>query len=195
MEENIIVNDENLDAVKDNFTPPGTKDNENPSAEGTEDTVTLTKDELSKKIQSAEDKVRGKLSKQIRDLETKVKELTPVEKTQAEIDLEERIARLEVSEKEVASQKRRLDIQEQLSSKGLDEALVDYIKDDVDVDALSAIIESMAKVNNKNNGFIPNEHGSDDSITPEEYKKMSYSEKKAFMEKHPEAYRRLKKKI
>lgn len=197
MEENIIVNDEKLDAIKDNFTPPGAEDTDTkPSTEteGTEETVTLTKDELSKKIQSAEDKVRGKLSKQIRDLEAKVKELSPVEKTQAEIDLENRIVALEASEKAVADRERKVAVQEKLSASGLDKALVDYIKDDADVDALSNIVDEIVKSRMKLSGYVPGDHGSDDKITPEEFAKMSYSQKAEFSQKHPEAYKRLRAK-
>lgn len=156
------------------------------------ETVTMSKTDYDKAIQSAEDKVRGKMSKQIRDLEAKVKELSPVEKTQAEIDLENRIAALEESERAVADRERKIAVQEQLSAKGLDKALADYIKDDVDVDALSGIVDEIVKSRMKSNGFIPGDHGSDDKITPEEFAKMTYSQKADFAEKHPEAYKRLK---
>lgn len=156
------------------------------------ETVTMSKTDYDKAIQSAEDKVRGKMSKQIRDLEAKVKELSPVEKTQAEIDLENRIAALEESERAVADRERKIAVQEQLSAKGLDKALADYIKDDVDVDALYGIVDEIVKSRMKSNGFIPGDHGSDDKITPEEFAKMTYSQKADFAEKHPEAYKRLK---
>ena len=50
------------------------------------DTVTMSKTDYDKAIQSAEDKIRGHHSKEINDLKDKIKELTPVEKSQAEID-------------------------------------------------------------------------------------------------------------
>lgn len=188
----IIKNDENLDAIKDNLTPPGAKENEDkkPDTKGTEETVTLTKDELSKKIQSAEDKVRGKLSKQIRDLEARVKELSPVEKSQAEIDLENRIAALEASEKAVADRERKIATQERLSASGLDKTLVDYIKDDADIDALSNIVDEIVKSRMKSSGYIPMDHDSEGKVTKEEFSKMSYSQKVEYSQKHPESYKR-----
>ena len=62
----------------------------------------MFKTEYDKAIQSAEDKVRGKMSKTIKELEKKVSELSPVEKTPEQIDLENRLAALEAKEKAVA---------------------------------------------------------------------------------------------
>ena len=42
----------------------------------------------------------------------------------------------------------------------------------------------------KSSGYVPGEHTSDDKITPEDFKKMTYSEKVNFSQAHPEAYKR-----
>lgn len=159
--------------------------------EGTEKVVTMSQADFDKAIQSAEDRVRGKMSKTIKELQEKVKELTPVEKTQDQIDLENRIAALEQSEREVADQKRKLDMQEQLAGKGIDKAMVDYIKDDVDVEAFSALVDTIVKSRVKSNGYVPGDHSSDEKITPEDFKKMNYTEKAALYREHPETYKRL----
>ncbi len=65
----------------------------------TEETITLTQTELNKRIQSETDKIRTKYSSDIKALEAKIKELTPVEKSDAEIDFEKRLAALEAKEK------------------------------------------------------------------------------------------------
>lgn len=192
MDENTIVNDENLDAIKDTKTPPGAKAKTDSKVDGKDDkSVTYTEDEVAKKVQSAEDKLRTKYSKEIKDLQDQIKKLSPVEKTQAEIDIENRLAALEASEKAVADRERKIAVQEKLSGSGLDKALADYLKDDVDVDALSAIVENIVKSRMKNNGYVPNEHGSDEKITPEDFKKMTYSQKVEYSQKHPESYKRL----
>lgn len=157
----------------------------------TEDSVTMSKADFDKAIQSAEDKLRGKYSKEIKELKDKIQELTPVQKSQAEIDLENRIAALEESERNIAAQKRRLDVQENLSNKGVDKALVDYLKDDADVDALVNIIDGIVKSRMKSNGYVPTEHSSDEKVTPEEFKKMTYSQKLELSERSPELFRRL----
>nr|UVM94602.1 MAG: protein of unknown function DUF4355 [Bacteriophage sp.]UVX80441.1 MAG: protein of unknown function DUF4355 [Bacteriophage sp.]DAX12440.1 MAG TPA: protein of unknown function (DUF4355) [Caudoviricetes sp.] len=157
----------------------------------TEDSVTMSKADFDKAIQSAEDKLRGKYSKEIKELKDKIQELTPVQKSQAEIDLENRIAALEESERNIAAQKRRLDVQENLSNKGVDKALVDYLKDDADVDALVNIIDGIVKSRMKSNGYVPTEHSSDEKVTPEEFKKMTYSQKLELSERSPELFKRL----
>lgn len=172
-------------------TEVDTTTNTDVNTENNADTVTMSKADYNKAIQSAEDRVRGKYSKEINDLKAKVQELSPVEKSQAEIELENRIAALEESERNIAEQKRKLDFQENLSNKGLDKSLVDFLKDDTDVDALVSVIDEIVKSRMKSNGYVPTEHSSDDKVTPEEYKKMSYSEKVALSEKSPELFKRL----
>ncbi len=156
-----------------------------------QETVTMSKEVYNKAIQSAEDKVRGKMAKEIRDLQAKIKELTPIEKTQAEIDVENRLAALEASEKAVAERERKIALQEKLSANGIDKSLADYIKDGADVDKLSALVNSMVKSGMKANGYVPSDHSSDDKVTPEEFKKWSYSKKEKFAQEHPESYKRL----
>ena len=179
------VDTEVKDGVQDNNSDTTTKDGEST------DTVTMSKADYDKAIQSAEDKVRGKLSKEINTLKEKIKELSPVEKSQAEIDLENRIAALEESERQVQEQKRKLEIQELLSGKNLDKSLVDFLKDDADVEALSNIIDEIVKSRMKSNSYVPGDHTSDDKVTPEEFKKMSYSQKLELSEKSPELFKRL----
>lgn len=162
--------------------------------ETTQETVTMSKVDYDKAIQSAEDKVRGKMAKEIRDLQSKIKELSPVEKTQAEIDVENRLAALEASEKAVAERERKIAVQEKLSANGLDKTLADYIKDDADVDKLSTLVEDIVKSRMKANGYVPSDHNSDDKVTPEEFAKWTYSKKAEFAQKHPESYARLRSK-
>lgn len=156
-----------------------------------ENSVTMSKADFDKAIQSAEDKLRGKYSKEIKELKDKIQELTPVQKSQAEIDLENRIAALEESERNVTAQKKRLDVQENLSNKGMDKALVDYLKDDADVDALVNIIDGIVKSRMKSNSYVPTEHSSDEKVTPEEFKQMTYSQKLELSERSPELFKRL----
>lgn len=160
--------------------------------DATQETVTMSKSDYDKAIQSAEDRVRGKYSKQLKDLEAKVKELSPVEKTQAEIDVENRLAALEASEKAVAERERKIAVQEKLSANGLDKTLADFLKDDTDVDKLSTLVDDIVKSKMKSNGYVPNDHSSDDKVAPEEFAKWTYSQKAEFAEKHPESYARLR---
>lgn len=154
--------------------------------------VTYTEDELAKKIKSAEDELHKKYSKQIEDLEAQIKKLSPVEKSEAEIALEKRIAALEKSEKDIADRERKIAVQEKLSANGLDKGLADYLKDNVDVDKLSSLVDGIVKTRMKENGYKPVDHSSDDAVTPEEFNKWPYSKKAEYAERHPESYKRLR---
>lgn len=157
------------------------------------ETVTMSKTDYDKAIQSAEDKIRGHYSKEIKDLKEKIKELTPVEKSQAEIDLENRIAALEESERNVAAQKKRLEFQENLTNKGLDKSLMDFLKEDTDVDALVSVVDSIVKSRMKSTGYVPTSHDSDDLVSQEEFNKMSYDKRVELYKKNPTLYERLTK--
>lgn len=191
METNNVETEVNVNTeVKDGVSGVDTTTGENVDTKEAE-TVTLSKADYDKRIQSAEDRVRGHYSKEIKDLKDRIKELTPVEKSQAEIDLENRIAALEESERNVAAQKRRLEFQENLTNKGLDKGLVDFLRDDADVDALVSVLDEIVKSRMKSKGYVPTNHDSDDKITPEEFKKMSYTQKLSVMQNQPELYKRL----
>lgn len=195
MEENTVNNDSSLDSVKDTKTQSeGRKKTESEKGK-TDDKntpVTYTEDEVTKKIQKAEDELHKKYSKQIEDLEAQIKKLSPAEKSEAELELEKRIAALEASEKDIADRERKIAVQEKLSANGLDKGLADYLKDDADIDALSSLVDGIIKGRMKENGYKPVDHSSDDKVTPEEFAKWPYSKKAEFAERHPEAYKRLR---
>ncbi len=158
----------------------------------TTENITMSKADYEKAIQDAKDKVKEELSKEIQELEAKVKELSPIEKTQAELDIEKRLAALEASEKALANKENKIKIQEDLFAKGLDKKLVDYIKSDADIEKLSTILDDIVKLRIKSKGYTPSEHSSDDKMTLEEFNKMTYSQKAEFTQKFPEAYKRLR---
>lgn len=195
MEENKVKNDSSLDSVKDTKTQSeGRKKTESEKGK-TDDKntpVTYTEDEVAKKIQKAEDELHKKYSKQIEDLEAQIKKLSPAEKSEAELELEKRIAALEASEKDIADREKKIAVQEKLSANGLDKGLADYLKDDADIDALSSLVDGIIKGRMKENGYKPVDHSSDDKVTPEEFAKWPYSKKAEFAERHPEAYKRLR---
>lgn len=191
MEDN--KNNEDLNAGKDSKPEDKKKtDSKADKPEDKETPVTYTEDEVTKKIQKAEDELHKKYSKQIEDLEAQIKKLSPAEKSEAELELEKRIAALEASEKDIADRERKIAVQEKLSANGLDKGLADYLKDDADIDALSSLVDGIIKGRMKENGYKPVDHSSDDKVTPEEFAKWPYSKKAEFAERHPEAYKRLR---
>ena len=163
----------------------GTDDNKEP--------VTYTEDEVTKKIQSAEDKLRTKYSKEIKELKAKIEELSPT-KTEAELEIERRLADLEKSQAEVNAQKQFLELQNTLKSKGIDEKIATYLKDGVDVEEFATTFNSILSEKAKGKGFVPTEHPKGDNITVEEFRKMSYNELAELYTKNPTLYEKLSKK-
>ena len=144
-----------------------------------EESITMSKSDFDKSIQSAEDKLRTKYSKQIKEMEEKITALTPKEKSENELALEKRLAEVETKEK-------RLNLIDTLVSKNIDKGLVDFLKDDADIDSFEKVISSM--VNNRlvASGYRPQNHQNNESISVDKWRKMSYSEKTKFYEANPE---------
>lgn len=84
-----------------------------------EETISMSKSDFDKSIQSAEDKLRTKYSKQIKEMEEKITALTPKEKSENELALEKRLAEIESKEK-------RLNLIDTLVSKNIDKGMVDF---------------------------------------------------------------------
>ena len=140
-----------------------------------EETVTMSKTDYAKAIQSAEDKLRTSYSAKIKDLESKL----PHEKSDAEKDYEQRLAALEAKEKKMA-------LQESLANKKLDNSFADYLKDDVDIDKFGTVIDNLVNTRLAQTGFKPTGHTDNVGISKEQWAKMSYSEKQEFYNSNPE---------
>ncbi len=150
--------------------------------------ITLTADELAKRIQSETDKVRTKYSKEIKELKAKIEELTPEQKSQTEIDLENRLKALEEKERKIA-------INESLTAQGLSTEFSSYLKDDTNIDTFSkffkGIIDNEVSKRVKNDNYKPGDHKSGDSITKEEFAKMGYGERVKLFNENPDLYKYL----
>lgn len=182
MEENTNIVDNAETEVKDNTT-------DSKAGEGA--TATFTQEDVDKKVQSECDKLRTSYSKQIKDLQEQIKKLSPVEKSESEIAIENRLAELEKAQAEVNAQKAFLSLQDTLQSKGIDKTLATFLKADVDVDAFVTAFNNAMKEVTKDKGYVPDSHNAGDKITAEDWGKMKYSEKVEIMNKSPELYKRL----
>ena len=140
-----------------------------------EETVTMTKTDYDKAIQSAEDKLRTTYSSKIKDLESKL----PHEKSDAEKDYQQRLAALEAKEKKMA-------LQESLANKKLDLSFAEYLKNDVDIDKFGTVIDNLVNTRLAQTGFKPNGHTANVGISKDQWAKMSYSEKQEFYNSNPE---------
>ena len=144
-----------------------------------EETVTMSKTDYAKAIQSAEDKLRTSYSAKIKEMESKL----PHEKTDAEKDYETRLAALEAKEKKMA-------LQESLANKKLDNSFAEYLRDDVDVEKFGTAIDNLVKTKLAETGFKPSGHTNNVEISKDQWNKMSYSEKQEFYNSNPELAKR-----
>ena len=151
------------------------EENQNNNQNQNEETVTMSKTDYAKAIQSAEDKLRTTYSSKIKDLESKL----PHEKTDAEKDYEQRLAALEAKEKKMA-------LQESLANKKLDLSFAEYLKNDVDIDKFGTVIDNLVNTRLAATGFKPNGHTANVGISKDQWAKMSYSQKQEFYNSNPE---------
>lgn len=151
-------------------------------------TVTMTKDEFDKKIQGEGDRIRTEYSKRVKELEAKIKELTPAEKSEAEIDFENRLAALEAKEKRMA-------LLDSLSANGISKDFADYFKDGADIETFSKIYKSAVEAEItkriKSDGYVPREHKAGNSMTKDDFNKLSMEQKERLYIDNPELYRTL----
>lgn len=194
MEDNkTVVEDTTKETVTDTETTTEETETKVDGADDNKEPVTYTEDEVTKKIQSAEDKLRTKYSKEIKELKAKIEELSPT-KTEAELEIERRLADLEKSQAEVNAQKQFLELQNTLKVKGIDEKIATYLKDDVDVEEFATTFNSILSDKAKAKGFVPTEHPTGDNITVEQFKAMSYDKRVELYTKNPTLYEKLSKK-
>lgn len=161
---------------------------ENQNTENQNDSVTMTQDELDKKLQGAADKVRTEYSKKINELKAKIKELTPPTKTEAELDFEKRLAALEAKEQKMA-------LMDSLAANNISRDFADYFKSDVDIEAFKkvydSVIEAEMKKKIKSNGYKPESHKAGATVTKEEFDKMTMSQREELYNENLDIYRSL----
>ncbi len=161
----------------------GAVDNNATATETGAEMVTMSKVDYDKAIQSAEDRVRTKAAKEYKALEAKL----PVEKTQAEKDLEARMAEIEAKQAEVDAKDKAVALKSALQDAGIDIALADYLKTDIDVKALSEAVTAISNAKRAANGYVPpSGHDNNKGVTLDEWTKMDWDKKVAIRESNPE---------
>lgn len=144
---------------------------------------------VNKVIQSETDKVRTEYSKKIKELESKL----PVEPTEEEKALQERIKALEERERAIAQKEFETELQGKLKDKGLNEQLAKYLNVE-GVEDLETYLEEVAKVvSNQIEGYKPRGHESNVGVTKEQFSKMSYVERMNLFETNRQLYDTLSK--
>ncbi len=155
-------------------------------------------EEISKKIQSETDKVRTEYTKKIKALEEQLKELQPVEPTEEEKALQDKLQALEQKEKEIAKKEMEIKVAETLSKNGLPQQLNKYLSIEEVQDVESYLQEFKEIINsqiaNSNSTYKPNNHkGQSESISKDQFAKMSYSDRLNLFKTNEELYKQLSK--
>lgn len=146
---------------------------------------------VQKYVQSETDKVRTKYSQELKTANDELAKYKPVEKSETEKALEERLKALEDREAELNAKERSHTIASKLKEKGLPEELAQFITVGENID------EDVEKVGTAlgnyflNTNFKPESHASNKGITKEQFKKMSYMERTKLYKENPELYKML----
>lgn len=160
-----------------------------------------TEEDVKKLIQSETDKVRGKYSKELKELQKELEGYKPKEKSESELQLEQRLKAVEDKEKEIVNKEKSLKALETLKNNGLDGQLVKYLNLQ-GVEDLESYIKEVADIvikhTNKSlldNSFIGNKHKTQkDVVTKEQFGKMSYLERVNLFKSNAELYKKLSSK-
>lgn len=158
--------------------------------------MNLTDEQLAnvqKYVQSHEDRIRTDYSKRLKDANDELAKYKPVEKSDEEKALEDRISALEAKEKELANKEKAMTIANKLKEKELPEGLAQYLSVGDDVD--KAIDEVGALFGNYflNGSNKPSNHNTNKGITKKDFQKMSYMERTKLFQENPTLYEALNK--
>lgn len=158
--------------------------------------LNLTEEQLAnvqRILQSHEDRIRTDYSKRLKDANDELAKYKPVEKSETEKALEERLSALEAKEREIANKERAMTIADKLKEKELPTELAKYLNigDDMDttIDELGAMFGNYF-LNGCNK---PSNHNTHKGITKQDFKKMSYAERAKIFQENPTLYQALNK--
>ena len=144
--------------------------------------LTLTKDEFNKAIQTAADKVRTEKTKEIKALEDKLWELQPQELTPEQARIAELEAELSAKERQAA-----------LTNKGISEDLIPFLRDGINPDELTNVLDQLVNSRMAANGYVPQGHAANEGLNAEQFKALNYQDRASLYERNPNAYKMLSK--
>lgn len=146
---------------------------------------------VQKYVQSETDKVRTDYSKKLKTANEELAKYKPVELSESEKALEQRLKVLEDREAELNAKERSQNIASKLKEKGLPVELAQFISVgeniDEDVEKVGAALGNYFL----NANFRPESHASNKGITKEQFSKMSYMERTKLYKENPELYKML----
>lgn len=148
---------------------------------------------VQKILQSHEDRIRTDYSKKLKDAETELAKYKPLEKSESEKKLEERIAALEAKEQELANKERAMTIAEKLKAKDLPQDLAKFLNVTDDMDSTIEEVAKMFGGHFLDKTNKPTNHVTNRGLTKADFKKMSYSQRAQLYQENPQLYEALSK--
>lgn len=151
------------------------------------------KAQVEKLLQSETDKVRTEYSQKLKTVNEELSQYKPKEKSDSEKALEERIAKLEAREKELANKEQSMTLASKLKEKNLPTELAQYLNvgDDMDktIDEVGAMFGNyFLDGSNK-----PTSHSTNKGITKKDFQKMGYAERAKLYNENPALFEALSK--
>ena len=146
-----------------------------------------------KLLQSHEDKIRTDYSKRLKDANDELAKYKPVEKSESEKALEERLSALEAKEREIANREKAMTNANKLNEKEIPVELAKYLNIGDDMDTA---IEELGTVFGNyflNGSNKPGNHQTNKGITKKDFQKMSYMERTKLFQENPTLYEALNK--
>lgn len=158
--------------------------------------MNLTEEQLAnvqRYVQSHEDRIRTDYSKRLKDANDELMKYKPVEKSDSEKALEERLSALEAKEKELANKEKAMTIADKLKEKELPTELAKYLNIGDDVDTTLDELGTMFGNYFLNGSNKPGNHNTNKGITKQDFKQMSYAERAKLFRENPALYQTLNK--
>lgn len=142
-------------------------------------------------LQSEGDKIRTKYSNELRTVKEELNQYKPAQKSDSEIQFENRMKELEAREEKLLAKERQAELSTKLNELGLPTELGQYLNLGEDVDAGLEAVSVAINGYLLNNANKPTNHSKQQSISKSDFKKMSYGEKAQLFQDNPELYKAL----
>ena len=152
-----------------------------------------TKAQVEKLIQSETDRVRTEYSQKLKTVNEELSQYKPKEKSDSEKALEERIAKLEAREKELANKEQSMTLASKLKEKNLPTDLAKYLNVGEDMDKTIDEVGALFGNYFLDGSNVPSNHNGNKGITKKDFQKMGYAERAKLYNENPALFEALSK--
>lgn len=152
-----------------------------------------TKAQVEKLLQSETDRVRTEYSQKLKTVNEELSQYKPKEKSDSEKALEERIAKLEAREKELANKEQSMTLASKLKEKNLPTDLAKYLNVGEDMDKTIDEVGALFGNYFLDGSNVPSNHNGNKGITKKDFQKMGYAERAKLYNENPALFEALSK--